>query len=602
MSLRRALICCTLVLPSACADKKGAKSVAAEDAPAASAAPLIATAPAEPMHKVRFRASVHDVDDMLTWIEGIAKETKPDEPLDVRAEMQADLLQSGFGPGFFESLDLTGMFALDLGWPYPEAGQAPPSSEDWEIAGVIPTHDARRLLDSMPDTNKPQPLSAGLWELIDGDLTIKLRESGKTLEFGREIADLDRAGKLPAEIGSGRRVRARAWDLPAEWLDATTWLGANPGPALRPVADVIEGTRELQFEGELGTDRDVVALVAATAPFSKLGLDPIGAPATKESTIAAMLPSQPAFALQMPWGNPALLHRLIDDNVDPSQIPAPFDTVVSEVIGGVHGMLDQTREEALTAFYVDAKGRAAYVMAAGVGDDAKGLEHMRTLMGAAEKAFKAHIAIQGNDADKRYTVSVKRDVKLGKVKADRFTVTVPKFMAKDVAPLAMFVGKKNPKLEAYAMVHDGVAILAIGAGAKALMTDVGKQSGRARRKSLEADGGLALARTIDGGCQFCVAVDPLMAARLYFVAERDGGKNQKAGPAMKKLDKIRLTGQFAFAVTLAESRGSLGFAFPRELVDGNPKGSRELNDLINEVDESEATEGVWDGLGAGATP
>jgi hypothetical protein len=602
MSLRRALLCCTLALPSACADKKGAKSVPVEDAAAAPAGPVIATAPPEPVHKVHVRASIEGVDDMLTWVEGITKKTNPDQPLDIRAQMQADLLQSGFGPGFYESLDLSGMFALDLGWPFPEVGQAPARAEDWEIAGIIPTVNARRLVDSMPDTNKPQPLSGGLWELIDGELSIKLRESGQTLEFGREIADLDRAAKLPAEIGSGRRVRVRAWDLPAEWLDASPWLGTNPGPALAPVAEVMAGTQELQLEAEMGTDRDVVALVAAQAPFSKLGLDPIGAPATKESAIASMLPPQPAFAMQMPWGEPALLHRLLDENVNPSQVPAPFDQVISDAIAGVHGLLDQLRDETLTAFYVDAKGRATYVMAARVADDAKSLEHVRTLMGAAEKAFKAHIALQGDEKDKRYTVSIKQGVKLGRAKADRFTVTVPGFLKKDVEPLAMFVGKKKPKLEAYAMVQDGMALVAFGAGAKAFMTDVGKQLGRSRSKSLEADGGLALARTIDGGCQFCVAIDPLMAARLYFVAKRDGGKNEKAGPALKKLAKIRIEGQFAFAVTLADTRGSLGFAFPRELIDGNPKGSRALNDLIQEVDQAEAPGDVWDGLGAGAAP
>lgn len=601
MSLRRVLLCCTLALPSACAKKKGAESVPADAAPAA-AAPVIATAPPGPIHKVRIRASVEGADDMMNWVESIARRTNPEEALDVRTQIQADLLQSGFKPGFYESLDFAGMFAIEVGWPFPDVGQAPPRPEDWEYAGVIPTHDARRLLDSMPDTQKPQPLSDGLWELINDGMSVKLREKSKTLEFGREIADLDRAGSLPTEIGAGRRLRARAWDLPAEWKDATPWLGSNPGPMLRPLADVLRELEAVQLEADMGTDRDVVALVAATAPFSKLGLDPIGAPATGESTIAAALPSRPAFAMQMPWGDPALLHRMIDDNVDPSGVPAPFDRVVSEAIAGIHGVLDQVRDETLMTLYVDKKGRATWLMAARVADDAKMLEHVRTLMGAAQKAFQAHIALQGDEKDKRYTVAVKRDVKMGRAKADRFTVTVPAFMADDVAPLAMMVGAKKPKLEAYSMVHDGVAILAVGAGAKTVITDVAKNLGRSRKTSLEADGGLALARTIDGGCQFCLAADPLMAARLYFVAKRDGGKNDKAGPALEKLDKIGVHGQFAFAITVADRRGSIGFAFPRELIDANPKSGRKLNDLIQEVDAADASAGVWDGLASGAGP
>jgi hypothetical protein len=516
------------------------------------------------MRKIQLRASVENIDDMIAFAEDLAAKTDPEKPIHVREEIQADLLQSGFGPGFFESLDLSSMFAIQVGYPFPDAGQPPPLPSDFEIAGVVPSHDARRLLDSMPDTYKPQPLGDGLWELIDGDFKLKLREKSTGIEFGREIADLDRAAKLPAEQGKGRRIRARMSNIPAEWLDIEQFFG--PMSELRALVDVIRGVKSVEVEGEWGTDRDVVALAAAEAPFGELGLGPIGPPITRPSAIASMLPPTAALAIEMPWGDPKLIHGLIDRNVDPALVPAPFDAVVTDAIKASHTILDQLRDELMIVWYVDKKGQATLILAGAIKDEDATRGAVRTLLGSAHKAFSAHIALQGSEKDKKYTVAIKQDLKLSKLKTDRFTVTVPKFMHGDVKSMAMMLGKKNPRLEAYAVVEQGVAMLAIGAGAKKTVSDIARNMGRPRSKSLETSGGLALARTVDGGCQFCVAIDPVEGTRLYFVLKRDGGGNKRAASALKDLDKLRLEGQAAIAARVSDHRASLGLAFPRGLI------------------------------------
>lgn len=602
--MRRLLWCCALALPLACSGKTKQQPVAADEAGAArgDAGPgAMAVAPAKPMRKIQFRGSVEGFDDMLTFVEEVVSKAEPEDRTDVRAEMQASFLQQGYKPGFYESLDLGGLFAIDLGYPFPEVGEPAARPSDLDLAGVIPSTDPKRMLDSMPDTLKPQPLGDGLWELImEDNLSLKLRQKDKFVEFGGEIADLDRAGQLPGQLGPGRRVRARVSDLPAEWLDLSRMLGGVPGPA-QAFAEVVRETKAVEFAGDAGTDRDVVAVVAAEAPFAKLGLGPLGKASAKPSPLAASLPPNAAFALEMPWGDPKLLHEIIDNNVDPGQVPAPFDAVVVDAVKASHGLLDQLRDGVLAAWYVDKAGRVSIVMAGAVADDATARDSIRTLLGSAEKAFSAHISLQGNEKDKKYSVAIKKDVKMSRAKVDRFTVTVPKFLQGDFESLAMLVGKKNPKLEIYVTVHEGMAIMAMGAGAKKTMGDMARSLGKPRPKSLEAEGGLALARSIDGGCQFCVMLDPVEATRMYFVAKRDSGSNDKAAGALKKLDKLKISGEFAFSVKLEDTRGSVGVAMPRLMIAQNPKDGLELNELILEVSAADQSPSAWDALTPMAT-
>ena len=600
--MRRLLVCCALALPLACSGKTKQQPVAADQAGAARGddGPAMAVAPAKPMRKIRFRGSIEGLDDMLTFVEEVVSRAEPEERTDVRAELQASFLQQGFKPGFYESLDLGALFAIDVGYPFPEAGEPAARPQDLELAGVVPSTNPKRLLDSMPDTLQPQPLGDGLWELILEDLSIKLRQKDSFVEFGREIGDLDRAGNLAGQLGTGRRIRARVWDLPAEWLDLSRILGGVPGPA-QPLAEVVREANAVEFAADAGTDRDMVAVVAAEAPFSKLGLGPLGRASTRPSPLATALPPDAAFALEMPWGDPKLLHEIIDNNVDPSQVPAPFDAVVVDAVKASHGLLDQLRDGVLAAWYVDKAGRVSIVMAGAVGDDATARESIRTLLGSAEKAFSAHISLQGNEKDKKYSVAIKKDMKMSKAKVDRFTVTVPKFLQGDFESLAMLVGKKNPKLEIYVTVHEGIAIMAMGAGAKKTMGDVARNLGKPRSKSLEAAGGLALARSIDGGCQFCVMLDPVEATRVYFVAKRDSGSNDKAAGALKKLDKLKIPGEFALALKLEDTRASLGIAMPRSMVAQDPRDARKLNELIQEVSAADQAPSAWDALTPMAT-
>jgi hypothetical protein len=601
MKLRRTLLLISLAAPLACAGKKDKKSALAQDASPAAASVAIGGLESEPppLQRVHFRASLEDLDDLIGFAEKVVNETEPAEPVDFEGQLQADLLQSGFGPGFYESLDLSGLFVVDVGYPLPQAGQPPPIPSDWEIAGVVPTHDARRLLDSMPDTLKPQPLGNGMWDLIDQSITMKLREKSGFVEFAGTLPDLDRAGRLPTEVGTGKRIRARVWDIPAQWLDPEAFLGPAPvGSGFAQLVGVVKAAKAVEVQAEWGSDRDFVAVAAAEAPFADLGLGPIGKPLTGSSALASKLPPGSAFALELAWGNPKLLHRILDQNVDPSQAPAPFDTAMADSLRAVHVMLDQLKDEVLMAGYVDKKGKASLVLAGQIKDEDTTRDAVRTLLASAEKALGAHISLQGSDPEKKYTVALKPGMSMGRTKADRFTVTVPKFMREDVKGLASLLGKGKPKLEAYAIVAGGSAFLVLGANAKKTAGDIARYVGKARAKSLETDGGLALARKTDAGCQLCVAADVIEGTRIYFVFARDGGENDKAAGALKKLDKIRLEGQAALALKVANDRGSLGLAFPRGLIADNPKGTRQLNELIDEVSQANAAPDPWDLLGS----
>src|SRR5690606_27171730 len=135
------------------------------------------------------------------------------------AQIQAMLLQMGFGPGLWASLDLAGPFAVDAAF-YPQD-----PGRDLKLVGTLAAVSAKGVMDGLPSGQRPQPLGNGVWELIQGELRVLLREQPKALEFALASADLERAVGLAGEAGQGRRLRVRGADLPPGMLETAALNG-----------------------------------------------------------------------------------------------------------------------------------------------------------------------------------------------------------------------------------------------------------------------------------------------------------------------------------------------------------------------------------------
>jgi hypothetical protein len=68
---------------------------------------------------VQLQASVEGLGDLLQLIKQATTAWNPKNPIDANAWIQAALLQFGYGPGMWTSLDLTGVMAVDSSF-FPE--------------------------------------------------------------------------------------------------------------------------------------------------------------------------------------------------------------------------------------------------------------------------------------------------------------------------------------------------------------------------------------------------------------------------------------------------------------------------------------------------
>ncbi|MFO7564154.1 MAG: hypothetical protein R6X02_16025 [Enhygromyxa sp.] len=548
--------------------------------------------PRTDLQKIHFAGSVVGVSDMLAAASKLITMWSPPEPgapaVNLESLLEVVLVQQGFGPGFLESIDLDAVHAGEFAFPH--EGQPGTTTADVELRLALSAHQPVRAIESLPSEMQPQPLGQDVWQLIEDDLQLLFRAQSDSLEIAMSMPDLDRATGLRQQVSAGAnepRVRWSITNLPPGEIDVTEIIPLPPQLA-RPLSSILNETSVVDFAADFGTDRDLIGRVGAVAPFARLGLDPIG-PATKApSELAKALPSDAMFVWLMPWGDPAMLHQVLDKQIPVDQIPAPFDAYVHDVLKGVHGVLGQVRGEVLVAFYLDGKGQVTMTLAAEVGDEKAAQASMREVWGAAEKAFKDHIALAGKSSEHAYSVSFKQGaVKAGKAKADLFALSVPKAKQADLEGAGWLVGSK-PKLEVSTLVADNKLIVAMGVGHKSFMGAVGRQLGKAG-EGLEAGGGLALARKVADGCQYCVAVDPKELGEMLFTIyasdpDEPEEVHKAAKDALKQLAKLELDGQMALAVRLDKDRGVLGFGIPKSLLFAEPDKVKALLDLMNSVD------------------
>ncbi|TPV97233.1 MAG: hypothetical protein B7733_00625 [Myxococcales bacterium FL481] len=550
--------------------------------------PAVAQAPAPPPGPTEFvqlRLGIAELGSIFAGIEKTSRHWSPDNSLDLTGQMQASLLSLGFGPGFYESFDLSGRVAVDVRYPHSTSGS--PNPADIGLAATVPTIDARRLVQGMPPAYQPQPLSEGMWQLIESDFQLLMREQPRALELAAQEADFLLASQLTAQPSAGRRIRVEASNLPKDELDVASLLGLSLNePSAKMLASVLGELTAMELELELGDDRDVELTLGATAPFSRLGLDTLGAPRTQPSPLAAGLPSGAVAALELSWGDPTLLLTTVDQRVPLAQIPAPFHDIAAAAVQSLKAVLGSIHDEVIFALYVSDKGEGSIVLAAKSPDETATRDAVRALLGSAQSALQAHIALVGQDPEQRYKVTYKTDaLRVGKHRADQFTATVPKAMQAQIEDLAVFFGKK-PKLEIVSLAAANTAVVAIGAGAKRVVGDIGRSLGATRRTNLEADGGLALARRTTAGCQVCVAVDPVAAltTRLHYLEARASDKERAA--ALRALRKVRTLGQIGLATLLQPDHGRLGLAAPQSLLFADANATKVVRDAFQMAAES----------------
>lgn len=547
------------------------------------------------IQKIQVTGSITGVGDMLDAGGQLINMWDPPEPgappVNLRTLLEVTLIQEGFGPGFFSSINLDGVHATQVGFPH--EGQPGVTDRDVDLALSLASVDPVRAIESMPAAMQPQPLGNGLWQIVEDDMELLFRAGQGALEIGLSMESLDLARSLPPKVAVGPtepRIKMTATNIPSVDIDVTELIPL-PADLARTLSSIINETKSVEFAADFGTDRDLTIRTGAKAPFGRLGLDPIGPATQQPSALAKSLPGAAMITWVMPWGDPKLLHQVIDKQIPVNQIPAPFNGYVDEVIAGAHGVLDAIEGEVLATAYIE-KGKFTLVLAAEVEDEAAARKSIRAVLSAADKAFQDHIAIAGTTPEHAYTVTFKQDaVKVGKGKGDLFTLTVPKAEYDDVRNIGWLLGEKKPQLEVAAVVVDGKLIVAIGAGQKTTMGAIGRRLGKTPDDGLEAGGGLALARKLAGGCQYCIALNPVELGEMAFTAiaadkSEPAEVNKAASKAVAELVKFALVGELAFALRLDDDEGMAGFGWPKALLFADPAKIKKVVELFESIDEA----------------
>ncbi|NVB39616.1 hypothetical protein G6O69_17370 [Pseudenhygromyxa sp. WMMC2535] len=545
-----------------------------------------------PVEMLQTSGSLSGLGDILDGASQLMNIWSPPDPgmpaINLTDLVSVSLIQAGFAPGFFESLDLGGVHAFEFAFPH--EGQPHATDADIDAALSIAAIDPTRMIESLPSEAQPQPVGQGLWQLVEDDVEVFFRTQSASIELATSMESLGRASSLPAKAPAQPRFNLRVSNLPTGDIDISDLipLYGAPGQALSSVINELEA---VELHADFGTDRALTAVAIADAPFERLGLDPIGPAAQAESALAKTLPPDAMGVWLMPWGDPALLHKMLD-NLPVDQVPAPFDAYASQLLAGVHKSLDAITKEILVAPYLDDKGQMTVVFAAEVEDEAQAQAALREVFGAAQKTIEGHIALVGSNPDYKYSVAFKQGgSKAGKFKGDLFTVTVPKSMHDDVDEISWFIGQK-PKLEVSVIVAEGKLFVAMGAGQKRFLSTLGRRLTKASDAGLESGGGLALARALTGGCQLCAALDPAELAELALTVvatspDSSEPERKAAKSSLAKLRKLDLEGEAAMSLRFDAKRGSVGVGVPEQLLFIDPAKATTIRELFEAIDAAD---------------
>ncbi len=515
--------------------------------------------------KVQVLASFEGLQDMLSAAMDLKARIEGEEAGgDPLADVQAGLLAQGFGPGFLGNINLDGMHAVKVAFPTDDAA----GPEAIDFAASMSVADGQKVLESFPSSMRPQPLGGDMWELRQDNDTLLIKQAGAELLWGRAQADVEKAAGLVKNAGTGRRVRVRAWNIPADDVDPMELLGLpRDAPFVAAIADVLKELAAAELQVDFGTKKRLEMVASAEAPFGKLGLDPLGKARTKSTELEAKLPGGAVFVTTVSFGNPEMLHKTIDSQIPVDQVPAPFDTMVKDAIKGTHMVLNSISANVVVALYVDKKGQATAMLAAGVKGkkEDKALEGMRKIHGTLKAGLDAHAALQGKNKDAKFAVTLKEGgLKISGIKADQLTIKIPKDFQSDAEDAALFL-KKN-SVESVSFVQDGVAFWAIGAGARSLGSDVARSLGKDRASSLASEGTLTTLREGMDGCQLCMSfdADEYLRIRLLDMQAKttDKAKLKEIKAQLSKLGKIKGDADVGVGLRFSDKDGAAGLVIP----------------------------------------
>lgn len=538
---------------------------------------------------IQLHGSIENVDDMLDAVRDIMARLDPEQPNDPKAEMQAMLLQFGFGPGFLSNIDMQGLHAFSFAFPQSDENASPDAAQ---LSGSIAVVDPRKVIESTPAAFRPQPLGDGVWEFKQNQTRMLLREAGKELLLGLDSADLEKASGLRARTsGGGRRVRVHAANAPVDDIDPAEVLGIPAGSKLaKDLARVIQEATGFDVEIDLGTNRSFELLAGAQAPFHMLGIEPLGKPRAAATSLEGRLPARPVFVTSLSWGDPALLHKLVDQNVPVSEVPAPFQELVKKTLASAHSLLDQVANDVVVALYLDDRGKASVLVAADVRDAAKTTTAMRTLNEALATAVEAQRTMAGKSKDAQFAVDHKPDgLSVAGGKADRFTLTIAKDFLADFGKASIFLDKN--KLETISFARGDTAVMIIGAGGRKLASDISGSLGKARKDSLAQHAGLEEVRKTMGGCQICIAGDPVDYLRLRMLLLQDNGdkavsKTAKANLAnLKKLEKL---GESSGGLKIEPDAASVALVIPTKTLYASAETWAKVQELFRWVEDPQS--------------
>ncbi len=589
----------SLLVPAAGCSKKTAPETVQPATPSEPAAPAgdaqdqpepkVAGIPDE--EKIQVLASFEGLQDMLVAGTDLMARIEGEEPgADPLAEVQAGLLAQGFGPGFMGNINLDGQHVVKLAFPTDDAA----GPEAIDFAASMSVVDGRKVLESFPSSMRPQPLGGEMWELRQDNDSLLIKEAGALLLWGRSQGDVEKASGLASDAGTGRRVRVKAWNIPADDINPAELLDLPKDvPGMAALSDILAELNAAELQVDYGTQKQLEVVASAEAPFGKLGLDPLGKPRTKATALEGKLPAGAVFVTTVSFGNPDMLNKTIDKMVPVDQVPAPFDTMVKDAMKGTRMVLNSISANVVFALYVDKKGAATVVMAAGVKGkkEDKAIEGMRKVQGTLKSALEAHAALQGKNKNAKFGVTWKESgLKISGVKADQLTIKIPKDFQSDTEDVQLFL-KKNA-VESVSFVKDGVAFWAVGAGARSVGSDVARSLGKDRGSSMASEGMLTTLREGMDGCQLCMSFDGTEYLRVRLLDMQTKTSDKAKLKDIKKhlgtLAKVKDDADVGFGVRFSDKDGAAGLVVPTGTLQMGKDSIATLKEITEFVEGVEA--------------
>jgi len=513
--------------------------------------------------------SVRGLDDMLAAVDRVVDGWAPPGPGEPRFETmivaEDALLELGLDPSLFDALDLGGLhtFAGDL--PHERYGHLPPEHIDLRVTLAVP--DPNALFTSLPVDFRPSSTGPDSWRLADAEAELLFRAADGVLGVGTGPEQLDAAFAFRSQCAAlpddAPRVIVEISNPDPDNFDVRELLAELPAIDQQLVA-ILADEANYEFSFDFGTQRDLLASFAVLAPFGDNSAKV--APITGVTELAAVLPPDPLVVVQQALGErfaevlTGMLEEVSDELPDQVAAQDPFVGLSDELI---------------LAAYADRKGRGTVVAAAKFADVDKARTDMR-------EALRNIVA---NYQSPEYKISFAAEgLDLGHHKADLLTIEL-------LADESVEFAKRNPwlfrsgkpKLECGILMREGASVIAFGAGQRETLRGVSKRLHKPSDDNLDGSG-LALARSLTGGCHTCVSADvPALLDLILTLAsqlpETSSEGRERVAKLHDVLAKLDLDGDIALAGRYDADAWRLSAGMSRSLLFAEGAALLELAEL-----------------------